>query len=110
MHSSSVIKFSNSFSIPFILFINIYIYIYVHIYILYIYIYIYIHTYIYIYIHTYIYIYIYIYIYNEIGVFPVTEQRLADRVRQVRTKKWLTNMGIGMRKKWESDGKETTVQ
>ena len=55
-------------------------------------------------------IYIYIYIYNEIGVFPVTEQRLADRARQVRTKKWLTNMGIGMRKKWESDRKETTVQ
>ena len=31
-------------------------------------------------------------IWDEIGVFPVTEQRLADQARQIRTNKWLTDI------------------
>ena len=33
-------------------------------------------------------------IWDEIGVFPVTEQRLADQARQIRTNKWLTDIEI----------------
>ena len=33
-------------------------------------------------------------IWNEIGVFLVTEQKLADQARQIRTNKWLTDMEI----------------
>ena len=33
-------------------------------------------------------------IWDEIGVFPVTEQRLADQARQIRTNKWLTSIEI----------------
>ena len=33
-------------------------------------------------------------IWDEIGVLPVTEQRLADQVRQIRTKKWITDIEI----------------
>ena len=29
---------------------------------------------------------------DETGVFPVTEQRLADQARQIRTDKWLTDI------------------
>ena len=31
---------------------------------------------------------------DEIGVFPVTEQRLADQARQIRVNKWLTDTEI----------------
>ena len=31
---------------------------------------------------------------NEKGVFPVTGQRLADKARQIRTNKWLTDIEI----------------
>ena len=33
-------------------------------------------------------------IWDEIEVLPVTEQRLADQVRQIRTKKWITDIEI----------------
>ena len=33
-------------------------------------------------------------IWDEIGVFLVTEQKLADQARQIRTNKWLTDMEI----------------
>ena len=33
-------------------------------------------------------------IWDEIGVFPVTEQKLADQARQIRTNKWLTDTDI----------------
>ena len=33
-------------------------------------------------------------IWDEIGVFPVTEQRLADQARQIRLNKWLTDTYI----------------
>ena len=33
-------------------------------------------------------------IWDEIGVFPVTEQRLADQTRQIRVNKWLTDTEI----------------
>ena len=33
-------------------------------------------------------------IWDEIGVLPVTEQGLADQVRQIRTKKWITDIEI----------------
>ena len=33
-------------------------------------------------------------IWDEIRVFPVTEQRLADQVRQIWTNKWLTDIEI----------------
>ena len=33
-------------------------------------------------------------IWDEIGVFPVTEQRLADQTREIRTNKWFTNIEI----------------
>ena len=33
-------------------------------------------------------------IWDEIGVFPVTEQRLADQARQIRVNKWLTDTEI----------------
>ena len=31
---------------------------------------------------------------DEIGVFPVTEQRLAAQARQIRRNKWLTEMEV----------------
>ena len=31
---------------------------------------------------------------DEIGIFPVTEQRLADQAREIRTNKWLTDIEI----------------
>ena len=33
-------------------------------------------------------------IWDEIGVFPVTEQRLADQARRIRVNKWLTDTDI----------------
>ena len=33
-------------------------------------------------------------IWEEIGVFPVTNQKLADRARQIWTNKWLTDIEI----------------
>ena len=33
-------------------------------------------------------------IWDEIGVFPVTEQRLADQAREIRVNKWLTDTEI----------------
>ena len=33
-------------------------------------------------------------IWDEIGVFPVTKQKLADRARQIWTNKWLTDIEI----------------
>ena len=33
-------------------------------------------------------------IWDEIGVFAVTEQRLADQARQIRVNKWLTDVEI----------------
>ena len=33
-------------------------------------------------------------IWDEIGVFPVTEQRLADQARHIWTNKWLTDIEI----------------
>ena len=33
-------------------------------------------------------------IWDEIGVFPVIEQRLADQAREIRTNKWFTNIEI----------------
>ena len=31
-------------------------------------------------------------IWDELGVFPVIEQRLADQARKIRTDKWLTDI------------------
>ena len=33
-------------------------------------------------------------IWDEIGVFPLTEQRLADQARQIPTKKWFIDTDI----------------
>ena len=33
-------------------------------------------------------------IWDEIGVFPVTEQRLANQAKQIRVNKWLTDTEI----------------
>ena len=33
-------------------------------------------------------------IWDEIGVFPLTGQRLADQARQIRTKKWFIDIDI----------------
>ena len=33
-------------------------------------------------------------IWDEIGVFPVTQQRLADQAKQIRTNKWLIDKEI----------------
>ena len=33
-------------------------------------------------------------IWDEIGVFPVTDQRLAGQVRQIQENKWFTNIEI----------------
>ena len=33
-------------------------------------------------------------IWDEIGAFPVTEQGLADRARQIQTNKWLADIEI----------------
>ena len=50
-------------------------------------------------------------IWDEIGVFPVTEQRLADQARQIRTNKWLTDIEIEeIRKKLERKNSKVEVQ
>ena len=41
-------------------------------------------------------------VYDEIGVFLITEQILADKARQIRTKKWLTDIEIEeIRRQWK---------
>ena len=48
---------------------------------------------------------------DEIGVFPVTEQKLADQARQIRTNKWLTDIGIEeIRRKVEQESSIVEVQ
>ena len=48
---------------------------------------------------------------DEIGVFPVTEQRLADQPREIRTKKWLTDIEIEeIRRKLERKNSKAEVQ
>ena len=48
---------------------------------------------------------------DEIGVFPVTEQKLADQARQIRTNKWLTDIGIEeIRRKVEQESSKVEVQ
>ena len=50
-------------------------------------------------------------IWDEIGVFPVTEQKLADQARQIRTNKWLTDIGIEeIRRKVEQESSKVEVQ
>ena len=50
-------------------------------------------------------------IWDEIGVFPVTEQRLTDQARQIRTKRWLTDIEIEeIRKKSEQRNSALEVQ
>ena len=50
-------------------------------------------------------------IWDEIGVFPVTEQRLADPARQIRTNKWLTDIEIEeIRRKLEQKNSKVEVQ
>ena len=38
-------------------------------------------------------------IWDEIGVFPLTGQRLADQARQIRTKKWFIDIDIEEKKR-----------
>ena len=48
---------------------------------------------------------------DEIGVFPVTEQKLVDQARQIRTNKWLTDIGIEeIRRKVEQESSKVEVQ
>ena len=48
---------------------------------------------------------------DEIGVFPVTEQKLADQARQIRTNRWLTDIGIEeIRRKVEQESSKVEVQ
>ena len=50
-------------------------------------------------------------IWDEIGVFPVTEQRLADQARQLRTNQWLTDIEIEeIRRKLEQKTSKIKVQ
>ena len=48
---------------------------------------------------------------DEVGVFPVTGQRLADQARQIRTNKWLTDIEIEeIRRKLERKNSKVEVQ
>ena len=50
-------------------------------------------------------------IWNEIAVFSVTEQSLADQARQIQTNKWLTNIEIEeIRRKLERNNSKVEVQ
>ena len=50
-------------------------------------------------------------IWNQIGVFLVTEQRLADQARQIQTNKWLTDKEIKeIRRKLERKNSKVEVQ
>ena len=50
-------------------------------------------------------------IWDEIGVFLVTEQKLADQARQIRTNKWLTDMEIKeIKRKLEQKNSKAEVQ
>ena len=50
-------------------------------------------------------------IWDEIGVFPATEQRLADQARQIRTSKWLTDIEIEeTKRKLERKNSKAEVQ
>ena len=50
-------------------------------------------------------------IWDEIGVLPVTEQRLADQVRQIRTKKWFIDIEIiEIRRQWERNNSTVEAQ
>ena len=50
-------------------------------------------------------------IWDQIGVFPVTDQRLADQAMQIRTNKWLTDIEIEeIRRKLEQKNSKVEVQ
>ena len=50
-------------------------------------------------------------IWDEIGVFPVTEQRLADQTSQIRTNKWLTDIKVeAIGRKLERENSKVEVQ
>ena len=50
-------------------------------------------------------------IWDKIGVFPGTEQRLADQARQIQTNKWLTDKEIEeIRRKLERNNSKVEVQ
>ena len=50
-------------------------------------------------------------IWDEIGAFPVTEQRLVDQARQLRTNQWLTDIEIEeIRRKLEQKTSKIKVQ
>ena len=50
-------------------------------------------------------------IWKEIEVFPVTEQRLADQARQIRTKNWFTFIEIEeIRRKLERKNRKVEVE
>ena len=50
-------------------------------------------------------------IWNEIRVFPVIEQRLADQARQIQTNKWLADIEIEeIRRKMERKNGKVEVQ
>ena len=50
-------------------------------------------------------------LWDEIGVFLVTEQRLANQARQIRTNKWLTDIEIEeIRRKLEQKNTKVEVQ
>ena len=50
-------------------------------------------------------------IWDEIRVFPVPEQRLADQARKIRTNKWLTDIEIEeIRRELEQESSKVEVQ
>ena len=50
-------------------------------------------------------------IWDKIGVFPGTEQRLADQARQIQTNKWLADKEIEeIRRKLERNNSKVEVQ
>ena len=50
-------------------------------------------------------------IWDEMGVFPVTDQRLANQARHARTNKWLTYIEMEeIRRQWEKNNSTAKVQ
>ena len=50
-------------------------------------------------------------IWDEIGAFPVTEQGLADRARQIQTNKWLADIEIEeLERNWNKKNSTVEVQ